>query len=62
VALNDAAEIRRHLEHMVDLVVDSGPCDGRVTTVIDLSGDAPRLVREGRGDIRAFGFVKAALH
>jgi hypothetical protein len=29
---------------------------------VDLSGDAPRLVREGQGDIRPFGFVKAALH
>jgi tRNA A37 threonylcarbamoyladenosine synthetase subunit TsaC/SUA5/YrdC len=62
VALNDAAEIRMHLEHVIDVVIDAGPCDGQVTTVIDLSGDAPRLVREGRGDIRAFGFVKAALH
>ena len=62
VALNDATEIRRHLEHVVDLVIDAGPCNGEVTTVVDLSGDAPRLVREGKGDIRAFGFVKAALH
>jgi tRNA threonylcarbamoyl adenosine modification protein (Sua5/YciO/YrdC/YwlC family) len=62
VALNDASEIRRNLEHDVDLVIDSGPCNGEVTTVIDLSGDAPRLVREGKGDIRSFGFVKAALH
>ena len=62
VALNDAAEIRRHLEHLVDLVIDSGPCNGEMTTVVDLSGEAPRLVREGRGDIRPFGFVKAALH
>ena len=60
--LNDAEEIRRHLEHFVDLVIDAGPCHGQVTTVIDLSGDAPRLVREGAGDIRAFGFVKEALH
>jgi tRNA A37 threonylcarbamoyladenosine synthetase subunit TsaC/SUA5/YrdC len=43
-------------------VIDSGPCNGQVTTVIDLSADVPRLVREGKGDIRAFGFVKAALH
>jgi len=50
------------LEHQVDLVIDSGPCNGQVTTVVDLSGDAPRLVREGGGDIRPFGFVKAALH
>ena len=60
--LNDAQEIRRFLEHQVDLVIDSGPCDGEVTTVVDLATDAPRLVREGRGDIRPFGFVKEALH
>jgi tRNA threonylcarbamoyl adenosine modification protein (Sua5/YciO/YrdC/YwlC family) len=62
VALNDPQEIRRHLEHDLDLVIDSGPCNGEVTTVIDLSGEAPELLREGRGDIRAFGFVKEALH
>ena len=45
-----------------DLVIDSGPCNGQVTTIVDLSGEAPRLVREGAGDIRPFGFVKAALH
>ncbi|HEX3063519.1 MAG TPA: L-threonylcarbamoyladenylate synthase, partial [Usitatibacter sp.] len=60
--LNDAQEIRRFLEHQVDLVIDAGPCGGEVTTVIDLAADAPRLVREGRGDIRPFGFVKEALH
>ena len=60
--LNDAEEIRRRLEHHVDLVIDSGPCHGEVTTVIDLSGDAPRLVRAGSGDTRPFGFVKEALH
>src|SRR5438067_2111432 len=62
VALNDPGEIRRHLEHQLDLVIDSGPCHGEVTTVVDLSGEAPRLLREGSGDIRPFGFVKAALH
>jgi tRNA threonylcarbamoyl adenosine modification protein (Sua5/YciO/YrdC/YwlC family) len=60
--LNDPHDIRRLLEHQLDLVIDSGACDGQVTTVVDLSGDAPRLVREGRGDIRPFGFVKEALH
>lgn len=62
VALNDAEEIRRHLEHHVDLIIDAGPCEGQVTTVIDLSTEAPRLLREGKGDTRPFGFVKAALH
>ena len=60
--LNDAAEIRRILEHQVDLVIDAGPCDGQLTTIVDLSGETPRLVREGRGDTRPFGFVKEALH
>jgi tRNA threonylcarbamoyl adenosine modification protein (Sua5/YciO/YrdC/YwlC family) len=62
VALNDAQEIRRHLEHQLDLVIDSGPCEGEVTTVVDLSAEAPQLVREGKGDIRPFGFLKEALH
>jgi tRNA threonylcarbamoyl adenosine modification protein (Sua5/YciO/YrdC/YwlC family) len=62
VALNDAVEIRRNLEHELDLVIDSGPCEGEVTTVIDLSEESPRLVREGKGDIRPFGFVTEALH
>ena len=61
-ALNDPQDIRHSLEHVLDLVIDSGPCEGEVTTVVDLSGDAPRLVREGKGDIRPFGFVKEALH
>jgi len=60
--LNDPDAIRRALEHAVDLVIDSGGCDGEVTTVIDLSTDQPRLLREGRGDIRPFGLEKAALH
>jgi len=60
--LNDPQDIRHALEHVLDLVIDSGPCEGEVTTVVDLSGDAPRLVREGKGDIRPFGFVKEALH
>ena len=60
--LSDPLEIREALEHELELVIDSGPCNGQMTTVVDLSGDAPRLVREGSGDIRPFGFVKAALH
>jgi tRNA A37 threonylcarbamoyladenosine synthetase subunit TsaC/SUA5/YrdC len=46
----------------VDAILDSGPCGLQVTTVIDLSGDAPVLLREGKGDVRPFGFVREALH
>ena len=62
VALNDAGEIRGHLGHELDAIIDAGACGLEVTTVIDISGEAPVLLREGKGDIRPFGFVQAALH
>jgi tRNA threonylcarbamoyl adenosine modification protein (Sua5/YciO/YrdC/YwlC family) len=58
-ALSDGEEIRIRLEKKVDLVIDSGSCGFGLTTVIDLSGDAPLLVREGRGAIKSFGFETA---
>ena len=30
------------------LVLDAGPCDGLPSTVVDCTGEAPRLLREGR--------------
>ena len=61
-ALNDPQEIRDQLDHELDLIIDSGACGLDVTTIVDLSQDAPLLLREGKGDIRPFGFVKEALH
>lgn len=46
----DPAEIRAQLEHDVDLVIDGGPCGIEPTTVVDLTGDVPELIRRGRGD------------
>ena len=54
--LNDADEIRRKLNHQVDLILDGGACGVVPTTVIDLSGDEPILVRQGKGDSTVFGF------
>lgn len=49
--LIDPYDIRQTLEHDVDLVIDGGYCGMEPTTVIDLSGDTPELVREGKGEV-----------
>jgi len=53
--LNDAEEIRKRLEHQVDLVMDAGSCGIEMTTVIDLTTDVPQLIRQGKGSIGPFG-------
>ncbi len=53
--LVDPYEIRDLLEHQVDLVLDGGYGDLATTTVIDMTGEAPLLVRAGKGDIAPFG-------
>jgi tRNA threonylcarbamoyl adenosine modification protein (Sua5/YciO/YrdC/YwlC family) len=55
VPLNDAQEIRTRLEHQVDLVMDAGSCGIEMTTVVDLTGELPEIVRVGRGSIEPFG-------
>ena len=53
--LNDPQEIRALLEKQVDLVIDGGSCRLEPTTVVDLSGDDPVVLRQGRGDSALFG-------
>ena len=53
--LNDPEEIRARLQHQVDLVLDAGPCASEPTTVVDLSGAEPVVVRIGRGPLDALG-------
>lgn len=52
--LTDPYDIRDTLEHELDLVIDGGYCDLEPTTVVDLCGDIPVLVREGKGDPAPF--------
>lgn len=54
--MTDAWEIRDRLEHEVDLVIEGGYCGTDPTTVVDLSGDMPVLIREGKGSLALFGF------
>ena len=52
--LNDAADIRSQLEKHIELVIDGGSCSLLPTTVVDLTGDAPLVLRQGRGDAGLF--------
>jgi tRNA threonylcarbamoyl adenosine modification protein (Sua5/YciO/YrdC/YwlC family) len=47
-------EIKERLDHAVDAVVDSGDCGTEPTTVIDLCGSEPEIVRRGAGDPSRF--------
>ena len=53
--MNDATEIRARFQKLLQAVVDAGACPMQPTTVVDLSGDAPVLVRQGRGDVAHLG-------
>lgn len=53
--LSDPEEVRDRLEKLIDLVIDGGAGTLEPTTVIDLTGPEPVLVRQGRGDTAAFG-------
>lgn len=54
--LNDGEEIRARLEHALDLVLDAGSCGIDPTTMVDLTGAAPELLRQGKGSLEPFGF------
>jgi tRNA threonylcarbamoyl adenosine modification protein (Sua5/YciO/YrdC/YwlC family) len=53
--LNDPEAIRDQLEHQLAGVVDAGACPLEPTTVIDLTGDVPEVLRRGGGDPAALG-------
>jgi tRNA A37 threonylcarbamoyladenosine synthetase subunit TsaC/SUA5/YrdC len=54
VPLSDAQQIRQRLERELDLVIDAGSCGVEPSTVIDLTTDAPRVLREGKGSLAPF--------
>jgi tRNA threonylcarbamoyl adenosine modification protein (Sua5/YciO/YrdC/YwlC family) len=56
--LNDGEEIRERLEHALDLVLDAGSCGIDPTTMVDLTGAAPQLLRQGKGSVEPFGFER----
>lgn len=53
--LSDPDEVRERLEKQIELILDGGAGTLEPTTVIDLTGPEPQLVRAGRGDPTVFG-------
>jgi tRNA threonylcarbamoyl adenosine modification protein (Sua5/YciO/YrdC/YwlC family) len=49
--LTDPHEMRERLHSRVDLVIDGGYCGFEPTTVLDLTGVTPKVLRHGRGDV-----------
>lgn len=52
--LSDPEEIRDRFQHEVALIIDGGAGGTIPTTVIDLIGEKPVILRQGRGDVTPF--------
>ncbi|MFT3954932.1 MAG: L-threonylcarbamoyladenylate synthase [Piscinibacter sp.] len=53
--MNEPHQIRERFQKLLQAVVDAGACPMQPTTVVDLTGDTPALIRSGRGDPRLLG-------
>ena len=47
----DPEEIQRFFNPHVDIMLSTGALSGQPSTIIDLSGEEPEIIREGAGDI-----------
>lgn len=53
--LNDAEEILARYGHALAAVIDGGACPLEPTTVIDLTGSEPVVLRRGQGNLASLG-------
>ena len=50
--MTDPEEIRRRLEHQVDLIMAAGSCGFEATTVIDMVEGNYAILRQGKGEFK----------
>src|SRR5699024_3359926 len=55
--LSDALDVRDAFGKQIDLIVDAGATGIDPTTVVDLTGDVPQILRQGKGTAEAIGLV-----
>lgn len=53
--MNDPQAIRDRFQKQIQAVVDAGACAMQPSTVVDMTGNTPVLMRQGRGDARLLG-------
>ena len=46
--MNDIEEILHRLKSRVDLIINGGACGTVLTTLVDLTGEMPRMLRQGK--------------
>ena len=52
--MTDPDEIRDKLEHELDLIIEGGFCGMEATTVVNMTGTVPEIIRVGKGDPAPF--------
>ena len=55
--LSEGTDIRARLEKQLDLILDAGHCGIVPSTVIDLTGDSPVVLRVGSGPVETLGLA-----
>ena len=51
---NDPAEIEERFGKQLDLVIDGGVIMAEHSSIVDLSGETPKVIRTGKGDVSLF--------
>ena len=52
--MTDGWQVKEELDHVVDVVIDTGECGREPTTVVDLSSGEAEVLRRGAGDPAPF--------
>jgi tRNA threonylcarbamoyl adenosine modification protein (Sua5/YciO/YrdC/YwlC family) len=51
---NEPAEIEERFGKQLDLVIDGGVIVAEHSSIVDLTGDSPKVIRKGKGDVSLF--------